>query len=91
MREERKRDRDHIYRVAEEIAPKSDMTTREAQIDKRRQVAMRMHIPKDDGLDMCEEVDKRTLFLWLYIVSLFGNNDLIFHNLTHTYVHTYTY
>ena len=53
---ERKRSRDNIYALAEEIAPKEKMTTREKDIDKRKEIGRMINRERDDGLDMDESV-----------------------------------
>ena len=53
---ERKRARDNIYALADEIAPKEKMTAREKDMDKRKEVGRMIHRERDDGLDIDESV-----------------------------------
>ena len=53
---ERKRTRDNIYAIADDIAPKEKMTAREKDMDKRKEVGRMIHRDRDDGLDMDESV-----------------------------------
>ena len=53
---ERKRTRDNMYALADEIAPKEKMTAREKNIDRRKEVGRMINRERDDGLDMEESV-----------------------------------